>query len=197
MPIERLDETRPYGTIGGNYQPPGFDRPAVYQQGNRWFDHDKRLIVPNTRLDPADVAADAERRREEAAAKELVEAEATMLARRKAEADRRAREREKAAQNRAKASVSCISPSYQPPDFDRPAHYQFGEKYLDEHGREIVPGRPDRGGAGRSEGARGRHGGPAGDGGDRPGPHRALQRTPCSGEGRPRRHLSTLPRTDH
>jgi hypothetical protein len=68
--------------------------------------------------------------------------QANMLAQRKAEADRRAREREKTAQNRAKVSVSSISPSHQPPEFDRPAHYQLGGRYLDEHGREIVPGQP-------------------------------------------------------
>jgi hypothetical protein len=138
----QFDETQPYGRVAGPPLP-GMDRPAAFEQGGRFFDANKRLLVPNTPLDPAEVAADAEREREDAEAKELAEAEANMLAQRKAEADRRARERAKTVENRAKAiSPSRIMPAWQPPDFDRAAHYQIGDKYLDEHGREIMPNQP-------------------------------------------------------
>lgn len=139
----QLDESQPYGSIGGNHQPAGFDRPAVYEQAGRFFDIKGRLIEPGVPLDPEDAAADHERERAEAEAKALAQADAEMLAQRKAEARRRALEREKGAESRARASSpSLIWPPYELPEFDRPAHYEQGSKFLDEHGREIVPGQP-------------------------------------------------------
>jgi hypothetical protein len=138
--VQRLDETQPYGNIGGNYQPPGFDRPAVYQQAGRFFDLKGRLIEPNVPLDPQEADQELAAERAEAEAKALAAEDAERLALRKALADRRAKEREKAAENRAKASLSRITPPHEAPELDRAAHYQLGEKWLDEHGREIVPG---------------------------------------------------------
>jgi hypothetical protein len=36
--------------------------------------------------------------------------------------------------------VGKISPPFTPDQFDRPAHYQLGDKFFDAHGYEIVPG---------------------------------------------------------
>jgi hypothetical protein len=107
-----------------------------------FFDIQGRLIEANVPLDPQEAAEELAAEHAEAEAKALAEADAEMLATRKAEADRRAREREKAAENRAKANLSRITPPHEAPDLDRPAHYMLGEKWLDEHGREIVPGQP-------------------------------------------------------
>lgn len=38
--------------------------------------------------------------------------------------------------------VGKITPSYHPDEFDRPAHYEWQNKFFDAHGREIVPGQP-------------------------------------------------------
>jgi hypothetical protein len=38
--------------------------------------------------------------------------------------------------------VGKIVPAWHPDEFDRPAHYQFKDKFFDAHGREIVPGEP-------------------------------------------------------
>jgi hypothetical protein len=38
--------------------------------------------------------------------------------------------------------VGKIGGHYQPDDFDRPAHYEWGGKFFDTHGYQIVPGQP-------------------------------------------------------
>jgi hypothetical protein len=142
MPITKIDERQPYGRVSG--QPlPGMDRPAAYDQNGRLFDIHKRLIEPGVPLDPQEVAEDVASAKAEVDAHALAREEAAEWERRRQEAEDRAREKEKTAQNRARASTpSRITPAYHPAEFDRPAHYQLGDKYLDENGREIVPGVP-------------------------------------------------------
>jgi hypothetical protein len=141
MPIQRLDESQPYGHVAG--QPPaGLDRPPAYAQGGRYYDAHKRLITPGKPLDPAEGDAEEANARAEVDAEALAQEEARAWAHRREEAAVRAREKELAAQSRAKVGVSRIAPPYHPPELDRPAHYEWGGRYLDEHGREIVPGVP-------------------------------------------------------
>jgi hypothetical protein len=142
MPITRIDEAQPYGRVSGPPLP-GTDRPAAFEQHGRLFDVHKRLIEPGVPLDPQEVAEDEASAKAEVDAHALAREEAAEWERRRQEAEDRAREKVKTAQNRARASTpSRITPAYESPDFDRAAHYQFGDKYLDENGREIVPGVP-------------------------------------------------------
>jgi hypothetical protein len=143
MPTTKIDERQPYGRVSGPPLP-GTDRPPAFEQRGRLFDIHKRLIEPGVPLDPQEVAEDEASAKAEVDAHALAREEAETWAQRREDAQVRAREREKhMALNRTRASSpSRITPSYHPDEFDRPAHYQLGEKYLDEHGREIVPGRP-------------------------------------------------------
>jgi hypothetical protein len=140
----RIDEGMPYGSINPPWTPQNCDRPAVWEQHGRFYDQNKLLIIPNVPLDEAELAAERERVAAEAEAKAAAEAlsKADDEARAKEESDRRAEERVKAAAARAATAVSWVTPPYTAPDLDRPAHYQQGDRYLDEHGREIVPGVP-------------------------------------------------------
>ena len=141
--MDHLARSRAFGTINPPWKPAQCDREAFYQQGEGLFDMGGRLIVPGKPLDPAELVEDDEPERAEAEAKALAQEDAERVALRRAEADRRAKEREKAAESRTKASnPSRITPFWHPPEFDRPAHYQCGDGYLDERGREIIPGQP-------------------------------------------------------
>jgi hypothetical protein len=142
--MEHLDRSKPFGTINPPWRPAQADREAFYQQGEGLYDMGGRLIVPGEPLDHAAVEAEEALAREEAkeAAAALDEAVAEALAQKEIEASGRAREKAAAVRQRAQASVSVITPPHQPPELDRPAHYQIGKKFLDEHGREIVPGMP-------------------------------------------------------
>ena len=141
--IEHLDRARPFGRISGQ-QPQHCDRPPAFEQDGKLFDVHGRLIVPGEPFDTAAAAAEAALAHEEAAeAAALLEA-ATAEALADKETQARSRVREKRAQMRqaAEARPSVISPFFQPPEFDRPAHYEWRGKYLDEHGREIEPRQP-------------------------------------------------------
>src|SRR5262249_37450983 len=124
--------------------PPGADRAAVFEQSNAYYDAAGRLIQAGVPLDPAKAAAEAEAERAAIDEAAVAAAEAEEAARRRAEHEARANDKALGAKSGAKAqsSVAVLTPPQQLEGFDRAACFQLGDAWLDENGREIVPGKP-------------------------------------------------------
>ena len=179
MSTERLDTTKPYGTIAPPWQPARCDRPAWYQQGGGLYDQNMRLIVPDIPLDTQAVAAEEAlaRAEAEAFAREWADDDAEIRAQEKAAA--RAREREKKAEvlRKAQAKSERRQPFVPSARVRPPGRLPAGRR-LPRRARQGNRARRTDGpdGAGRSEGAGGGRRGHPHHRADRPGEHHAVSR---------------------